>query len=586
MKENDPIEMTELESGTTLCDGKYIIERKIGAGGFGITYKALQSNLNRVVCIKEYLINGMCVRSTRKRTIRCIDIDETKFEKYRQAFVKEARTLATLKHPNIVEVIDIFDENDTSYMVMPFIEGESLQHLVGRKGRLSYQEAINYISQIANAVGYIHERHILHRDIKPDNIMIMSDYRAVLIDFGSAREFLNDRMQGLTSMVTLGYAPPEQYTYNSRKGAYTDIYALGATLYFALTGTVPVEATARLTEKLPEPRTLCKEIPVEADRTIMKAMQLNVENRYQSIREFMEDLRNIHSSDKTRKTSKKKMWWGIGISGAVVAVLLTLLLLHFQKTADDGKEGTIVDFTGMDIYPMVKVKGGTFTMGNEKQTVGCGNCYPHTVTLDDFYIGQFEVSQGFWERIMGENPSANAGLEEQMKRLTKEQMADFPVENVSFDEVQLFISRLNDKTGRHFSLPTESQWEYAARGGKNDTAHTFWATRKSYQPVQAWYDKPYHIKVNEETGSVNALNIYHMSGNVSELCMDYYDTIFYKTSDNSRNPVNRAENENIVIRGGSYEDLDPKYVSVFCRYHAKKTEHREDTGFRLVIAND
>jgi len=297
MNESNTQSFNELQPGTTLCNGKYAIEKKIGEGGFGITYKAVQSSLGRTVCIKEYFPAGKCVRNTQAKTIHLQGINEATFEKYRQAFVKEAKTLASLKHPNIVEVIDVFDENNTSYMVMTFIEGQSLQNIVANQGELSYPEAVNYIAQVTDAVGYLHEKHILHRDIKPDNVMITADYKAILIDFGSAREFKHDKTQAHTSMLTHGYAPTEQYTTNSRKGAYTDIYAIGATFYFALTGKAPLEAAARMTEKMPEPKELSPKIPDEANRTILKAMQIKAENRHQSVREFMDDLRNIKPSE-------------------------------------------------------------------------------------------------------------------------------------------------------------------------------------------------------------------------------------------------------------------------------------------------
>ncbi len=296
MEENNIQNPAELQPGMGLSGGKYVIEKKIGEGGFGITYRAIQTGLNRAVCIKEYFLAGRCVRDVQARTIHVQGTGEDLFEKYRAAFVKEAQTLAALHHQGIVEVIDIFNENNTSYMVMPFIEGRSLQGIVEKNGPLSYPEAVNYIAQVANAVGYVHDHHILHRDIKPDNIMITADNKAVLIDFGSAREFEEDKMQAQTSMVTHGYAPPEQYSRNSRKGAYTDIYAIGATLYFVLTGRVPVEAAARLAEPMPEPRELNPQLPEEANRTIMKAMQIKPQDRHQSIAEFMDDLLNTAPS--------------------------------------------------------------------------------------------------------------------------------------------------------------------------------------------------------------------------------------------------------------------------------------------------
>ncbi len=282
----------ELLPGTTLNGGKYVIEKKIGEGGFGITYKAVQAGLNRAVCIKEYFLAGYCVRNAYDNYVQLQGLDPNSYEKYRQAFAHEAQTLAELHHPNIVEIIDVFHENNTSYMVMPFIEGRTLQSIVENNGHLSYPDAVNYITQIANAVGYIHERHILHRDIKPANIMITAGYKAILIDFGSAREFVEDKTQSHTSMLTHGYAPTEQYTRNSRKGSYTDIYALGATLYFTLTGKVPVEAAARISEPMPEPKELNHTLPYEANYTIMKAMQLKSADRYQNVKDFLDDLLN------------------------------------------------------------------------------------------------------------------------------------------------------------------------------------------------------------------------------------------------------------------------------------------------------
>lgn len=350
----------ELQPGTPLNAGKYVIEKKIGEGGFGITYRAVQQGLNRAVCIKEYFLAGRCVRNTVARTIQLQGISEEKYEKYRQAFVKEAQTLATLHHPNIVEVIDVFDENGTSYMAMPFIEGRSLQSIVEKNGPLAPPDAINYMAQITNAVGYIHDRHILHRDIKPENIMITADFRAILIDFGSARQFEQDKTQMHTSMLTHGYAPTEQYTANSRKGSYTDIYAIGATLYFILTGHVPLEAAARLTEKMQEPKELNPDIPDEINRTILKAMQLKAENRHQTVQEFMDDLLNVKPSELVDETigggtvvvekkvvvekTKKWMWWVVGAAAAIIAILgltIGINMVQHQKKNQANRENEI-----------------------------------------------------------------------------------------------------------------------------------------------------------------------------------------------------------------------------------------------------
>ena len=346
----------ELRSGAALCGGKYTILRKIGEGGFGVTYQATQNKLNRSVCIKEYFLAGRCLRNTNTNNILFQNGDIDIFEKYRQAFVHEAETVASLHHPNIVEVIDIFDENNTSYMVMPFIEGQTLESLVEKNGPLSYADATNYMSQIADAVDYIHQRNILHRDIKPGNIMITADYRAILIDFGSAREFVNDKTQAHTSILTHGYAPPEQYSTVSRKGAYSDIYSLGATLYYVLTGKAPVDAAARITEALPEPRQLNPSIPLAANNAIIKAMQLQTQQRQQSVAEFVSDLQSNNISGRTTpsptqpwvpepqpKPAPRRWWIPVVIVLLIIIVVLGVALSNNSDSGSSRKRKSKVD---------------------------------------------------------------------------------------------------------------------------------------------------------------------------------------------------------------------------------------------------
>lgn len=562
----------ELQPGTVLCGGKYTILEKIGEGGFGITYKAIQNGLNRTVCIKEYFPAGKCIRATYARTVSVQGMSESLFEKYRQSFVKEAKMLATLHHPNIVEVIDVFDENNTSYMVMPFIEGRSLQNIVDSQGPLPYPEVVNYMAQVTNAIGYIHDRHILHRDIKPDNIMITDDYKAILIDFGSAREFEQDKTQIHTSMLTHGYAPTEQYTANSRKGSYTDIYAIGATMYFVLTGQVPLEAGARLTERLVEPKELAPDIPDEANRTILKAMQIKAENRHQTVQEFMDDLRNVRPSvlvDETiGKTSSKKLWIVLVVAGCIIIALVGFLLLRPKEILEIDKskiEYKTYDFTGMNAYPMIKVDGGDFIMGTTE--IDDEDCPPHNVSLSDYYIGQFEVSQGLWEKVMGNNPSSYQKIELQ---------DSLPVENISFEDAQLFVSRLNNMTGQKFSLPTEAQWEYAARGGVESKGTKI----AGNYPNNVWYDKNHPFKIKFPP-SVNELGIYQMSGNVAEWCLDYYEDDYYKQSANSHNPLNESKSEFHVVRGGSFDDDEIDKITVYYRETSDKAS--PNIGLRLVI---
>jgi serine/threonine protein kinase len=218
-------------------------------------------------------------------------------------------------------------------MVMTFIEGETLQSFVKRKGALDYEQAVNYLGQIASAVDYVHSKNFLHRDIKPDNIIITPGYHAILIDFGSARKFEQDKTQAHTAILTVGYAPAEQYDAVSQRGSYTDIYSLGAVYYFALTGVAPLEATKRLLETLTEPSALNSNITDDINRTILKAMAMKPENRHQTVDEFLDDLFGVRPSkpvedDNVIVITKSRKWmWVTLIAVLVVSGIIVGLML-------------------------------------------------------------------------------------------------------------------------------------------------------------------------------------------------------------------------------------------------------------------
>ena len=274
----------------TVLSGRYQIERVIGQGGFGITYYARHLELGTHVAIKEFFLSGMCSRE-QNGMVGIQDVSPDKFEQFRKRFREEAHTLCQLSNSHVVAVRDIFDENGTTYIVMDYVAGETLQKKVEREGALQYDVAVNYMAQLCEAVEHIHAHHILHRDIKPENIIITPQNNVVLIDFGSARSFVHDKEQKHTAMLTMGYAPIEQYTATSKKGNYTDLYAVGGTFYFILTGRKPIPAADRmLNDELQPPRTFNLAVPESASRTIMKALNLKPEDRYQAVADFKRDL--------------------------------------------------------------------------------------------------------------------------------------------------------------------------------------------------------------------------------------------------------------------------------------------------------
>ena len=243
--------MQHLQPNTTLQGGKYRIERVLGQGGFGITYLAMQTSLQRKVAIKEFFMKDFCSRDDATSTMMGSSTGSNKLvEQYKKKFVKEARNLAKLSHPNIINVIDVFEENDTVYYAMPYLSGGSLQDYVKSRGALSETEAMKYVRQIAKALKYMHEeQHMCHYDVKPANILLDDKGNAVLIDFGISKGYDEGGHETSTTPIGLseGYAPIEQYQQGLEEFSPTsDVYALGATLYFLLHGKRPVSAIDRV----------------------------------------------------------------------------------------------------------------------------------------------------------------------------------------------------------------------------------------------------------------------------------------------------------------------------------------------------
>ena len=240
--------MQQLKNGTTLQSGKYKIISMLGRGGFGITYLAEQTMLERNVAIKEFFMKEFCERdgATSHVTLGTESSRET-VSKFREKFIKEARNIAKLKHPNIVSIIDVFEENGTAYYVMEYCEHGTLADKVKNFGYLSESVATRYILQVAEALEYIHQRKMNHLDVKPANIMLNEKDESVLIDFGLSKQYDAGGQQTSTTPVGIseGYAPMEQY----KKGGVgefspqTDIYALGATFYKLLSGKTPPSAS-------------------------------------------------------------------------------------------------------------------------------------------------------------------------------------------------------------------------------------------------------------------------------------------------------------------------------------------------------
>ncbi|MCR5371018.1 MAG: protein kinase [Clostridium sp.] len=289
-----PREEYHLYPGAILS-GRYVIGTVLGFGGFGITYKAWDLQLQTVIAIKEYYPVGQVNRIPgTKKVIRYSGKTGNAYDKGLERFLEEARNTAKFnQHPNIVHVFNFFEENGTAYMTMELLVGEDLlQYMKRHGGKISVPEAVSMFSYIADALKEIHSKGMIHRDLSPDNFFICQDSTVKLIDLGAARFSSDYDEKEKTIMLKVGMAPPEQYFKKGHQGPWTDVYALSASLYWALTGVEPEESTDRQKEDLLKPPSMLNpEIPEQISKVIMKGMDLLPELRFQSMDDFRRALR-------------------------------------------------------------------------------------------------------------------------------------------------------------------------------------------------------------------------------------------------------------------------------------------------------
>ena len=274
--------------------GEYRIERYLGSGGFGITYSAIDENLDQRVAIKEFMPRGLAVRDANGRVTVVAPEDKAEFRWGLDRFLDEARSLARFDHPNIVRVKRFLEAYGTGYIVMEYVDGEPLSEMLERKPTLTEEEIREHILPLTAGLAKVHAAGLLHRDIKPGNIMVRADGVPVLIDFGSARRAVNEKSRELTAMVTPGYAPLEQYDTRGKQLPATDIYALGAVLYLCVTGATPQEAPGRTKEGAledplpPATRAATGTYSYSMLTAIDAALAVRAEERPRDIRTFLE----------------------------------------------------------------------------------------------------------------------------------------------------------------------------------------------------------------------------------------------------------------------------------------------------------
>ena len=281
-----PEDANALPRGYSLHE--YRVESVLGTGGFGVTYLAIDANLNLKVALKEYLPGDFAARAGDSSVQPKPGDASESFQWGLQRFMDEAKTLASFRHPNIVRVMRFFEANKTGYMVMEFVEGKPLQEWIGTRRPLPQKSLQTLVGPLLDGLAVIHKAGFLHRDIKPANIFMRDDGSPVLLDFGSARE-LKGRNQELTAVVSPGYAPLEQYHTQGKQGPWSDLYAFGGVMYWMLTGNKPVEAAARVRQDIMPPAVTAaggRGYTPDFLAVVDWALKPNEDERPQSVAEF------------------------------------------------------------------------------------------------------------------------------------------------------------------------------------------------------------------------------------------------------------------------------------------------------------
>ena len=596
-----------LPVGSVLRSGKreYRVEAVLGKGGFGITYKVSameqvgQIPVRVEFAMKEFFMDG-CLRDASGK----VSTAATKGEAADglKDFISEARRLNSLcgQCRNIVPVDEVFEANGTACYVMEFLDGGSLADYVKKQGALSVGAAKKILKPVADAVAFLHCNRITHLDIKPGNIMFRSNGEPVLIDFGLAKHY--DRRGNATTTVrtlaySAGFSPAEQYVGLKQFSPQSDVYALAATFANMLTGKTPPEAIDL--EFSLNDWSVC--LPEEVRPAVVHAMAYSRKDRTLSVCDFVKELYGnepsvvekpvsqpaaeptVESKTEVIGEGKKstEKWWIIAAYVAVAAVV-GIVCAKFLSVGEDMEQKTerktesapqLVAVEGSQTFTvngvkftMVPVEGGTFTMGatSEQGSDAEEDEKPaHKVTLSDYYIGQTEVTQALWKAVMGSNPSFFEG-------------DNLPVEQVSWNDCQVFIQKLNQLTGKQFRLPTEAEWEYAARGGRKSQGYKY-AGGNNIGSV-AWYTGNSGIETHPiGTKQANELGIYDMSGNVYEWCSDWYGDY---TSSSQSDPQGPSSGSGRVGRGGDYGS-SAGYCRVSNRYGILPGCRGDNLGLRL-----
>jgi formylglycine-generating enzyme required for sulfatase activity/predicted Ser/Thr protein kinase len=580
---------------------EFVIERVLGSGGFGITYLARDTRLDRQVVIKENLPAQFCFRDTHSLTVaprHTHGEDADNFRWSLENFSNEAAMLASLDHPGIVRVHRSFEAFGTAYFVMPYLEGLTFDELVASrrdKGHVfSEEELRGFLFHVLGALGYLHDRGVYHRDLKPGNLFVTLEGMPVLIDFGSARQRLSER--SMTVIESAGYTPFEQLQSRGNVGPWSDLYALAATLVKVITGEAPPKAMDRMRKDPYLP--LAGRADLQPGfksgflHAIDRALAVDEEDRWQAAEEWLAELfaPTVQTAARPQST--------------VVPVNRSASVDPSAESGSAGPEPQAGEEREFDLVEGCKIRmcwipPGDFLMGSSEGELGRREDETlHRVVLTrGFWMGKYPVTQAEWAKVMGNRPSRFGDSGFFASSLVKLELSHswgrFPVESVTWLDVcgnkmrnGGFLPKLNSAAPleRCYGLPTEAQWEYAARAGTSSTLNSGKELTSLDGICQnldevGWYRQNSGNRTHIVGGrKANAWGLHDMHGNVWEWCSDWYGEY---PSGIATDPRGASSGSYRVVRGGGW-NYDALYCRAAYRYGNFPGYAYNGIGFRLV----
>ena len=547
--------------GKILLDGRYRPIKILGEGGFGRTFQALdEKRLNTPCVIKQFLPQQAGSIALQKAT---------------ELFKQESKRLQELgKHPQIPDLLAFFPEDGRLYLIQEFIDGQNLLQELQNKGTLKEPEIKTLLEKLLPVLQFIHDKQVIHRDIKLENIIKSKNGTLFLIDFGVSKETTGSILTRVGTITgTPGFAPPEQFrgiVYHS-----SDLYSLAVTCVRLLTGHLQeINGVDKLFDTNTMQWQWQKYVSVSQElKDVLETMLQDIPaNRYQSATEVLAALSNTKARVRQQvspHSSKQSIYSPTNITKIPGNTPLDInSALSF--TEDLGK--------GVKLE-MIAIPGGTFLMGSPENEVErfSDESPQHEVTVPGFFIGKYQLTQLQYQTIMGTNPSYFKG-------------DNRPVEGVCWEDAVKFCQKLNHRTLGNYRLPSEAEWEYACRAGTKTPFH--FGDNVTTDLVNYNGNYPYSSapkgKYREQTTDVgifppNAFGLYDMHGNVWEWCEDERHENYINAPTDGSSWQSRISLGQKVLRGGCWHDY-ARYCRSACRLKSPCCSRNYFYGFRVVLS--